>query len=342
MWPFRKKRLALDRDEPIRRYAREALPALLGLPAEPRQVRVQQFNTGRASWVRLVDVEGYGKLVLRVRHRRRDLAKLAGRERLDDILRAHDIPAPRLLLTDSAPATWRRHGFWAQAEEFLEGRLVSDLAPQEAAAPLLDLADVVARLHAIRHPQAARPWLREKRDLRRWARRLCAQRVERVRSAGFGLGRERGRALARWFGDGFHRLSRGDHPLVHGDLTGHNLLVTDDGRLHLLDLRATAHWLPQYDLVVAEHWVERCAPGHASAFLDRYFRGATASPALSRPAYQETRALFFAWFYLDCTAGLIRRGQRQAARGTPAGAHLREAQRFWGLTERCLAEAGAP
>lgn len=342
MWPFRKRDTRRELDERLERYALEELPQRLGLAPGSRKPAVRQFEQGRASLVRLVELEGYGKLVLRVFPRKRHLRTPQGCRRLHECLAAHDIPTPQLLFVDDSPATRRAYGFWAMAEECVEGRSVVELAPEARVAPLMHLADVLVRLHAIRHPDAGRPWEHELRDTPKWARRECALWVKRLEASELGLSRERGRALARWFPEQFRALSRDDYPLTHGDLNGHNLLVRNDGELCVVDFGRSAHWLPQFDLIIAEHWVEELAPGHTAEFLDRYFRGAAGGPALPRIEYEKTRAFFFAWFYLDCTAGLVRRARRQEARGEPSEATREEARRFWGLTQRFLTEAAAP
>jgi hypothetical protein len=345
MW-FTKPRPSVSQEDCIERYAREELPSRLGLaPAAERRITVSGFARGSVALVRRVDVEGYGTVVLRLYPRKNHLPKLQGYRQLHALLAAHELPVPRMLFADDSRSTCRAYGFWALAEEFVDARSVVELPPADRVRPLMHLGDVLARLHAIRSPQVGMPWegwRGRRRFTTRWARREGARWVQRIEAAGLGLSRARGRAFAAWFPEQFRSLAREEYPLVHGDPNGHNLLVTRDGTLYLLDFGRAAHWFPQFDLVIAEHWVEELAPGHAAEFLDRYFRGAAGSPALSRLDYERTRALFFAWFYLDCAAGIVRRVARRAGGGARAEDTLQEARRFWALSERFLAEAGGP
>ena len=344
MWPFGRWGAREDLDERVARYARRELPRLLGLPPDRRgEPVVGAFERGTSSHLRWVALEGYGKVVLRVFFRKRQARRLAGYQRLHGLLSARAVPVPRLLFVDDSPATFRAFGLGVACEEFLDGRVVAELGAAEQAAALLSAATVLARLHGIRAPAAGAPWGAEAKWSDGWLRRRLAGALGALGARAIGPDRRRRRALAAWFPRAFRSLGRTAFPLVHGDPNGGNLLAAGDGGLRLLDLAWMGHWFPQLDLVVLEHWLERCAPGRRGELVDGYFRACGDAPPLSREAYEASRARFLAWVYLRMAGRRARRAARGRRRNSEGWERWeREAGELWDATEEWLRRAGGP
>ena len=343
MWRSLRHRVARELDERLRRYAADELPRRLGGgSAWGGQATVRRFARGSASHLRYVEAAGGGKVVLRASFRRGHFRRLAGYPRLHEVLTSGGIPVPRLLFVDDSRATLRKYGFSVLAEEFLDGQSVADLPPEARAAPMLALADVLARLHAIRGPAAGTPWEGDPAALGRLEHAEAALWLERVRLLDFGVSRRRSRRLAAWFVEQFRSLGRAEFPLTHGDPHGANLVLASDGKVYLLDFALAKHWFPQVDLVIATYWLERYAPGRGGEFLARYFAASAPDPALTAAHYGATRPLFLAWFFLHMASSRCRRARKQKDAQEPGWEPLAaEARELWDRMEALIREAGA-
>jgi aminoglycoside phosphotransferase (APT) family kinase protein len=342
MWPFR-KRLRDDRlDEAVRRYADRELPRLLGMatPAEPPAIG--SFPRGRGTYVRHVELAGYGKVVLRVYFRRSHLQALAGAAALDKLLAPHGLPFPRLLAVDDSRSALRRYGFQATVEPFIDGELFMDVAADAQEALTFGVADTLARLHRIESSDAGRPWRgeawrpeeRERESLLGWlmrARRLAPTMPEAPL-----------REVADWGGQQVAALPHGPHRFMHGDVNVTNVLRGADGTLWLLDLGEAAFWFPQVDLVASEITLCAESPARIAAFRERYF-AAAGDGVLTLDAYEAARPCFAARHHVRTATSRARR----AARARKAGmSDWREwadsAAEHWQKARAYLAQAGGP
>jgi len=331
-------------DESLRRYAVEELPRRLAQrPTVRGEVTVRRFSRGRASHVRLVKVGDLGEVVLRVWFRRKHSRRVAGYLPLRQLLHRHDIPVPRILFVDDSKSTLERYGFWAAAEEYLNGQIGTELPCEARVAATLSFSGVLARLHAIRHDAPGKPWEGGVLSVERHVKREAAVRLERIRSLDPGLDRRRSRKLAAWFVEQFRALHRTEFLLTHGDAHAANLVVTSEGKIHLIDFAAMRYWFPEADLVVATSWLGRFAPAQVPRFLDRYFGANASSPALTREAYRASLSLFLAWMYLRMAASRGRRARRSRERGGPERQQIAaDARRFWTRAESSIRERGGP
>jgi aminoglycoside phosphotransferase (APT) family kinase protein len=343
MWPFRKHIDGDEVDERVRSYLERELPGRLGVaPSAVAGAAAMPFDEGHIGWVRYVDVEGIGRVVLRVFHRSVHRRRPSGLARLSALLAEQGLRVPRVLVADDSRATRRAYGIGVVAEEFLEGQLVSEL-PAAARAEVLDAAaDLLARLHTVRSPVGGKPWEGTCWPPLKRAAALARNQLRQVaRLAACGLGASRARALARWFVEQFRPLARPPYPLVHNDFHAKNLVWTPQGELGLIDLATMAYWFPHVDLVQGEESLCAEGPELAARFLGRYF--AASGGALSRESYGAMRPAFAAWGDLARTASRARRALKQQAQGEATWEELRDAAvDFWGRAEGELRAAGAP
>lgn len=344
MWPFRTRRLSGTLDERLRAYVREELPGRLGLPARSaKEPTIREFARAKRSELRRVELEGHAPIVLRLAQRKHHLRRLAGYPGLHKLLAGHAIPVPRLLFVDAAPATRRRYGFGVLAEEHLNGQVVAELPAEARPDALLSLAEILARLHRVRHGVPGKPWVGQRWRVERWVPRRCEKLLAQLGQLGLGPEAGRGRALTAWFTERLLARHPEPFPLVHGDLNPGNILVTENGRLHLLDLAWMAYWLPQLDVYIAEYWVQHYAPGRAGEFLDRYFQASGREPALRRESYEVSRAVFAAWVFLRMAGSRSHHAARQKEKGQSGWqADAQEARELWDRAEGLLRQAGAP
>lgn len=344
MWPFPKISTRHDFDERLSRYAEKELTALLG-GGRPRVggVRVSPLAHTRTAQFRCVEIEGYGKLVVRGFHRRSHRCRAADFARLSDLLASNGVRTAQVLVVDDSPRTRRLYGFSVLAEEFLDGKAVFDVPLDTHAAVVDATADVLLRLHAIRSCVAGKPWEGVQWDPEQRVKALAKECFARLRRLGIGPGRQRCKALVAWFARQMRWLRRANYPLVHGDFHGKNILVLKDGSLGLVDFDTVSYWFPQADLVVAEIGLCRRDATAAARLLDRYFVASGECRALSREQYDATRSLFVAWHHM-IKAGRRSRGVlKHQARGGPTYLKLHDkALGHWAKAEDALVDAGAP
>ena len=342
MWPFRKPSVRKELDLRLRLYVDRELPRLLGVaPSAVAGAAICRFAKGAVSHLRYVEVEGYGRVVLRVLYRKKHLRWLAGYPHLAQLLASNGIEVPRIILVDDAVATRRAYGFAALVEEFVEGAPLGTVPEEARAHDLRALADVLARLHAIRSPVAGKPWQRERWEPERRTRRARERHIGALRDLGIDIGC-RPRDLAARLVAQLSALGRTEFPLVHGDPNPHNFVATPRGRLCVLDLNSAAHWFPQVDLLVAELTFGGGGAA-ATGLLDAYFQAAGGSPALSREGYDASRPLFAALYCFEKAGTRARGALRLSAEGNPDSQALdAEARQYWARGQELLAALGGP
>lgn len=344
MWPFRKTDLPHGLDERLRLYAEKELKCLLSKnPSSLGSVRIAPFEHSRVGKVRSMEIEGYGKLVVRMFNRRMDRHWASAFARLSELLDSNGIRTARVLLVENSPRTWRLYGFSFLAEEFLDGRVL-DHVPLEGSRPVVDTtADLLLRLHAIRSPTGGKPWEDQKWKPDRRASELAREHLARLQRMDIGLDSQRRKALVTWFAQQFRLCCQASYPLVHGDFHRRNVLLLEDGNLGLIDLASVSYGFPQVDLVQAESSICRDNATAGARFLARYFAQAQEYRAISNEHYEASRPVFVALRHI-IKAGRRSRGitKRRVKVGHEWQYLRKEALSHWEKAEEALHAAGAP
>ena len=343
MWPFRKNDFPRGLDERLRVYAEKELKALLSKnPSSLGSVRIGPFEHSRIGKVRLMEIEGYGKLVVRMFNRRMDRHWGSAFARLTELLDKNGIRTARVLLVENSLRTWRQYGFSFLAEEFLNGRTLVNV-PLKGTRPVVDnTADLLFRLHAIRSPAGGKPWEGRNWKPQRRASELAREHLARLQRLDIGLDRRRSTTLAMWFAQKFRLCCQASYPLVHGDFHGRNILLLEDGRLGLIDLATVSYGFSQVDLVEAEISLFRDNATEAARFLARYFTSAQGNGAISNEHYEATRPVFAALRHIIKAGRKSRRITKCKVEGAAWQSLRKDMVSHWEQAEEALHSAGAP
>ena len=346
MWPFRKNDIPRGLDERLRVYTEKELKSLLSKhPSSLGNVRIAPFEHSRVGKVRLIEIEGYGKLVARMFNRKMDRYWASAFARLSELLDSNGIRTARVLLIDQSPRTWQQYGFSFLAEEFLDGRTLIHV-PIEGPRPVVDsTADLLLRLHAIRSLTGGKPWEGQTWKPERRASEMAREHLARLQRLDIGLGSERSKAIATWFAWQFRLCCQTSYPIVHGDFHGENILVLDDGSLGLIDLTTVSYGFPQVDLVEAEIAICRNNATSAARLLARYFAASEKCRAISHENYKATRPVFVALRHIIKAGRRSRRIQKHQHQdmAKPRWKKLHnEVLYHWTKAEEALQSVGAP
>ena len=124
--------------------------------------------------------------------------------------------------------------------------------------------------------------------------------------------------------------SLGDPCLVHGDLHGRNIIVTDEDELFLIDWEASRLRIPAFDFAQFEYVNLRESPEGMTSFLDDYLR--VADPSMDAENLRCVISLVRAYWH--CRMGLYLRefGVEDVAYFGSAESHIEEFERLLTVT----------
>lgn len=342
MFPFRKNDRPRGLDERLRIYTEKELKPLLSKQTGSLgSVRIAPFEHSRIGKVRLLEIEGYGKLVARMFNRKIDRHWASAFARLSELLDKNGIRTARVRLVENSLRTWRQYGFSFLAEEFLNGRVLVNVLLENPDPVIDNTAQLLLRLHAVRSPKGGKPWEAKTWKPERQASKMAREYLRRLQHLGIGLDTQRTKDLGTWFAQKFRLYYQKSYPLVHGDFHGRNILLLEDGRLGLIDLATVSYGFPQVDLVEAEISLFRENSTAAAQFLARYFTSAQGEGAISNEHYEATRPVFVALRHIIKAGRKSRRITKHKVEGAECRKLRNEALSHWEKAEEALRAAGA-
>ena len=343
MWPFRKNDLPRGLDERLRVYIEKELKPLLSRHAGSLgRVHIAPFEHSRIGKVRLIEIEGYGKLVARMFNRKMDRHWASALARLSELLDKNGIRTARVRIVENSMRTWRQYGFSFLAEEFLNGRVLVNVLLENPGSVIDNTADLLLRLHAMHSPTGGKPWEGRNWKPHQVASKLAREHLARLQRLDIGLNRRRSKTLTTWFARKFRSLCQASYPLVHGDFHGRNIILLEDGRLGVIDLATVSYGFPQFDLVEAEISLFRENATAAARFLARYFTSAQGKRAISNEHYEKPRPVFAALRHIIKAGRKSRRITKHKVEGAECRNLRNEALSHWEKAEEALRAASAP
>jgi aminoglycoside phosphotransferase (APT) family kinase protein len=318
----------------LERWAGGSVRRALGLlPETPLEYAAAPAGSGGRPLI--VRAGGRERAVLRLLRERGSLSRLRASHRL---LGRVGVPVARPLWSDASP--WRRWlcGGYPWLEEHLPGKMLH-LAPCPEGAHAR-LAGALARLHAERRACWGAPagsrwsgWARRATGYARLRLREVAGALSRLRRIGaLPAGEERmlRETSRRWRG----RLLRvRDFQLIHNDLHPGNILVAEDGRIGLLDLRRVRFGRRERDLAAVAGRVLQFDSQAFDAFLERYRAAGGESPDADLLEFEILTLCLGRWAAAAERARGLRRGSREKAL---------EEESLWAQRVRLKAERFAP
>ena len=294
----------------------------------PGEARAIIPEDGVRSLVRLVEVDGQCRLVLRF-YSRREAEDVLHRLAADQLVRQYDLAAPRVLQVDRA-----RDGIVMLIEEYLAG--VHPTLEGLGSKQVLALADAFAKLHGIgseAHGSLVSP---KRGPFCRAAWTTASNRMWSIwRWGPKGIGSLDCLRMIAWFRRYARRMdSITSFSLIHDKPNRGNLLWQPElRRFALLDLATCRYGCRARDLVQVFQEVLLSNPAQIGSFLDRYFQafeaGAREQFELSLPFYQ-------AHYHLDQVAINSRRLHKSTRRGHTDLAHANRCLRSWGELVRVV------
>ncbi|MBN1868555.1 phosphotransferase [Candidatus Sumerlaeota bacterium] len=258
---------ALKTDFFLKRYIERRARTYARLPEGEIQLVIPL--AGVRSIVRLIQVDGVSRAVVRV-YSRREGAAVDHRLRSDALVENHRLDAPRLLDIYES----RRQGMTAVVEEFVRGVHPDPIALDDR--QIEALARTFVRLLEVRSPEYGRVGDTRRGDYSREAFRRFKNRFRSVRRwAPPMIGRPAKRLVRRWFRDWSRRFAgTTEYSLVHDKPNlGNVLWDAEAGRFVLIDLTTLSFGCPAKDLVQVEHEVLGGDATRIERFQSRYFSG---------------------------------------------------------------------
>ncbi len=314
----------------IEQYAQHEVPHLLcsGIldTSAIRVVRPQPEKKRSARKVLLADQR---KVVLRPFTGRGARKEACAYERLIELLQDNGIPVPRVLFVDASGETHRKYGFCAVCEECLDGT-----APDEASidSVLDEVAPILARMHALSSSTLGAPWHRGQFDAPRWFLNRVRSHLKNVRQwLEVSLDQKTSRALLRWFQERSGVLQRDSFQLIHGDLHLGNLILSDDGRIYLVDFGDSSYFYYEADLIDAELRLCLRDENRIARFSQVYFETSQADTQIcTQDHYHHNKCLFSAWWYLRNAGRCAKKKRIYEGKNQPSWeAKRKEGQNWW-------------
>ena len=284
----------------IVRYAHGPLPRRLGAPGPP--VAIRRDALGTRSVVHFVEFDGFPRVVLRALPRWLPAVRLARNFRS---FARMGLPVPELLYSDLSPLTRWRWGFYALAEQWIEGQHPTEMADREPGVRAMGRA--LARFHSVERRRWGWPAFPRPGSYRAYFLERISRRIRHLDPALRPSGQA---ALEAWFRE------QGEEPaldppfsLTHSRVNKVNFVVRPDGEVVVLDLIECRYGTFCPDLISALDRICERDEMLTASFLDEYFGR---RPPRCREAFVRSRAFFEARHELAQSAINARRTARSA------------------------------
>jgi aminoglycoside phosphotransferase (APT) family kinase protein len=278
----------------LREYVAGRVLPSMGIPGRPFEVSPPP-EAGTRSSLHLIRADGMPPLLLRAFDHHGQAARNAEALRhLDEA----GLPAPRLVYYDvSRRARWFAGPEGATpyitVETWIEGRRHASLEdPEEARRAALQVAQLLARFHAVTRATWGRPSAPVRGRFVSFASYTLAAvgRLARALVSRSWLSEQEAREVIRRFASWREMISGlGAYHLVHNDANRHNFLLTPDGQIVPVDLHRLAYEPFAEELVNALYHFCRKDADLAMAFTEAYFARAGDE---ARAVFEMTRGFF--------------------------------------------------
>jgi aminoglycoside phosphotransferase (APT) family kinase protein len=312
----------------IKQYAQHEVPhRLCSSTLDPSTIRVVRPQIEKKRSARKALLADQRKVVLRPFTGRGARKKACAYEHLIELLQDNGVPVPRVLFVDASDVTYFKYGFCPVCEEHIDG-----IAPDEASidSVLDEVAMVLARMHALSSSTLGAPWHRGHFDASRWFLNRVRGHLKNVRQwLEVSLDQKTSRALLRWFQERIGVLQRDSFQLIHGDLHLGNLILSDDGRIHLVDFGDSSYFYYEADLIDAELRLCLRDENRIARFSQVYFKTSQADTQIrTQDHYHQNKYLFAAWWYLR-NAGRCAKKRKYEGKNQPYWEAKRKEGQIW-------------
>jgi len=309
-------------------FAAKLLPQVLASIGRPPAAKIELFPHGRhRSVYRLVLGDG-GQLVLRTYLSDEPEQRALSHWHLNGFLAKKGFCVPTIHFRGVFPFTRRGDDVHVTIEDFVEGEPVG-AGVCDRPAIRHQMAEILHLFHNEVAPRQGKPWVgSEAPELVLRMAEKAPVLFERIRAQLPEVTSQQAAQCLKWIRENVARRPvPSAYELIYGGFDRHDLLVTPQGRIALIDTGSIAYDVFETDLVDAR-W----------GFLDQaWFEGFCADyfslAPFRRERYERYAPIFFARFYLNTAAGRAVRARKNMEKGKrDVAEHFRaESRRFWNL-----------